>query len=88
MPSRSSIPGLYFTQGVWPCSLTHLGSAYVTACAVAEDLEVRDQPWWKNRPMQRYLELMAQRAEAEGIASPPQAGAQRAAGERSRSASA
>jgi phytoene dehydrogenase-like protein len=63
MPNRSSIAGLYFTQGVWPCSLTHLGSAYVTACALAEDLEVRDQPWWKNRPMQRYLELMVQRAE-------------------------
>ena len=65
MPSRSSIPGLYFTQGVWPCSLTHLGSAYVTACAVAEDLEVREQPWWSQRPMQRYLELMLARAAGE-----------------------
>jgi phytoene dehydrogenase-like protein len=62
MPSRASIPGLYFTQGVWPCSLTHLGSAYVTACAVAEDLEVRDQPWWNQKPMQRYIELMLERA--------------------------
>ncbi len=58
MPNRSSIEGLYFTQGVWPCSLTHLGSAYVTACAIADDLGVRDQAWWKNRPMQRYMELM------------------------------
>jgi phytoene dehydrogenase-like protein len=62
MPSRASIAGLYFTQGVWPCSLTHLGSAYVTACAVAEDLGVREQPWWKQRPMQRYIELMFDRA--------------------------
>ncbi len=58
MPNRSAIDGLYFSQGVWPCSLTHLGSAYTTACAVSEDLGVRDQPWWKNKPMERYIELM------------------------------
>jgi phytoene dehydrogenase-like protein len=68
MPNRSSIAGLYFTQGVWPCSLTHLGSAYVTACAVAEDLGVRDQPWWKSRPMQRYIELMLERAAGRSAA--------------------
>ncbi len=66
MPSRSTIEGLYFTQGIWPCSLTHLGSAYVTACAIAEDLEVRDQPWWNNRPMERFFELMQERAESAG----------------------
>jgi phytoene dehydrogenase-like protein len=58
MPNRSSLPGLYFTQGVWPASLTHLGGAYITACAVAEDLGVRKQPWWNNKPMQRYIELL------------------------------
>lgn len=68
MPSRASLEGLYFTQGVWPCSLTHLGSAYVTACAVAEDLEVRDQPWWNNRPMQRFLELLLERMASESSA--------------------
>jgi hypothetical protein len=68
MPSRSSIAGLYFTQGVWPCSLTHLGSAYVTACAIAEDLGVREQPWWKQRPMQRYLELALERLASEASA--------------------
>ncbi len=66
MPNRSAIPGLYFSQGVWPCSLTHLGSAYTTACAIAADLEVRDQPWWKSAPMQRYLELMLEREQTAG----------------------
>ena len=69
MPNRSSIEGLYFTQGVWPCSLTHLGSAYVTACAVATDLQVRDQAWWTERPMQRFFELMLERAQSEGAES-------------------
>ena len=58
MPSRSSIPGLYFSQGVWPASLTHLGNGYVTACAMAEDLDVRDQPWWCHRPAERFFERL------------------------------
>lgn len=69
MPSRSALPGLYFSQGIWPCSLTHLGSAYVAASSVAEDLGVRDQPWWKSTPMQRYIEIMQERgANARGVA--------------------
>jgi hypothetical protein len=61
MPNRSSIPGLYFSQGVWPASLTHLGGGYVTACAIGEDLGVRNQPWWRSKPMERYLELKSQK---------------------------
>ena len=61
MPNRSAIPGLYFSQGVWPASLTHLGSAYVTASAVAQDLEVRTRDWWTQQPMQRFIELMLAR---------------------------
>jgi len=52
MPNRSSIPSLYFSNGVWPASLTHLGNGYVTACCVAEDLEVRRQPWWCHHPFE------------------------------------
>ena len=40
MPNRSRIPGLYFSNGVWPGSLTHLATGYITACCVAEDLGV------------------------------------------------
>jgi beta-carotene ketolase (CrtO type) len=62
MPVRSAIEGLYFSQGIWPASLTHLGNGYVAACAVAEDLGVRDQPWWTSAPMGRLLERFAARA--------------------------
>ncbi len=56
MPPRSAVPGIYFSQGIWPASLTHLGNGYVAACAVAEDLGVRDQEWWRSVPMERFLE--------------------------------
>ncbi len=50
LPHRSRIPGLYFSNGVWPPSLTHLGGGYIAACCVAEDLGVRKQEWWCHRP--------------------------------------
>jgi beta-carotene ketolase (CrtO type) len=56
VPPRSAIPGVYFSQGIWPASLTHLGNGYVAACVVAEDLGVRDQEWWRSAPMERFLE--------------------------------
>ncbi len=52
MPARSRIPGLYFSQSIWPVSLTHLGNGYVTAGSVAEDLGVRKQEWWSCRPLE------------------------------------
>ncbi|MBC8292697.1 MAG: NAD(P)/FAD-dependent oxidoreductase [Proteobacteria bacterium] len=58
MPSRADIEGLYFSQGVWPASLTHLGNGYVTACAMGEDLGVRQQDWWTNRPAERFFERL------------------------------
>ena len=58
MPNRSNIPGLYFSQGVWPASLTHLGNGHVTAGCVAEDLGVRDQEWWCHKPFELAYELM------------------------------
>ena len=68
MPNRSSLPGLYFSQGVWPAALTHFGSAYNTACVVAEDLEVRKQDWWTNKPMQRFMELRSSQSSKIGRA--------------------
>ncbi len=59
MPSRSAVPGLYFSQGIWPASLTHLGNGYVAATAVAEDLGVKKkQAWWRYKPMERFLEKL------------------------------
>lgn len=61
-PVRSAIEGIYFSQGIWPASLTHLGNGYVAACAVAEDLGVRDQEWWRSAPMERFVERLAAHA--------------------------
>ena len=58
IPPRSTIPGIYFSQGIWPASLTHLGNGYVSACVVAEDLGVRSQEWWKSAPMERFIERL------------------------------
>jgi len=55
MPNRSRISGLYFSNGVWPASLTHLGNGYVTAGCVAEDLGVRNQDWWHHHPYEMLL---------------------------------
>ncbi len=60
IPPRSSIDGLYFSQGIWPASLTHLGNGYVAACEVAKDLGLRDQEWWKSAPMERFIERLAE----------------------------
>ncbi|MBI2891231.1 MAG: NAD(P)/FAD-dependent oxidoreductase [Nitrospirae bacterium] len=54
IPARSKIPGLYFSQGIWPASLTHLGNGYVAACSVAEDLGVRKRDWWTHRPLDYF----------------------------------
>jgi beta-carotene ketolase (CrtO type) len=56
IPSKTSIPGIYFSQGIWPASLTHLGNGYVSACSVATDLGVRNKPWWSSAPMERFVE--------------------------------
>ncbi len=60
MPNRSKIPGLYFSQSVWPPALTHLGSGYVTAGCVAEDLGIRNQPWWNHMPLELLYERIAE----------------------------
>lgn len=62
MPCRTNIPGLYFSQGIWPASLTHLGNGYVAANCVAEDLGVRNQSWWNHKPFELLFELLSRRS--------------------------
>ncbi len=61
---RSKINGLYFSQGIWPASLTHLGNGYVAACVVAEDLGIRNQEWWVSSPMEKFIERYTQNVKA------------------------
>jgi phytoene dehydrogenase-like protein len=50
LPYRSPIRGLYLSNGVWPPAMSWLAPGYNTACVVAEDLGIRDQPWWTHEP--------------------------------------
>jgi len=56
IPPRSKITGLYFSNGIWPASLTHLGSGYVAATCVAEELGIKQkQEWWRWKPYEYFL---------------------------------
>lgn len=51
LPYRTRVPGLYASNSVWPTSMSWMAPGYNAACAVAEDLGVRDQPWWTAPPL-------------------------------------
>jgi phytoene dehydrogenase-like protein len=51
LPYRTGIPGLYASNSVWPTSLSWMAPGYNAACAVAEDLGVRDAAWWSAPPL-------------------------------------
>ncbi len=55
LPYRMPISNLYQINSCWPIGASFLGSAYVAAGIVAEDLGVRDQPWWNHPPLLWYL---------------------------------
>ena len=50
LPYRTSVGALYFSNGVWPPALSWLAAGYNAACVVADDLGIRDQPWWTHEP--------------------------------------
>ena len=54
MPYRMPFRGLYMSNGVWPVGLSWMAAGYNAAQVVAEDAGVRNQPWWKARPVQWY----------------------------------
>ena len=59
IPPRSRVQGLYFSQGIWPASLTHLGNGYVAATCIVEDLGVKErQEWWRWKPYEYFLKKL------------------------------
>src|SRR5260370_42668146 len=48
---RTPIKNLYISNSIWPQSDSHLPTGYIAACVVAQDLGVRDQPWWTHKPL-------------------------------------
>jgi phytoene dehydrogenase-like protein len=51
LPYRTTIPGVYVSNSVWPTSLSWMAPGYNAATVVAEDLGLRDQPWWIHPPL-------------------------------------
>lgn len=54
---RTPIQQLYTTEVGIPRS-TMMTQAYITACQVAEDLGVRDQPWWNVKPVEPFARVL------------------------------
>ena len=51
---RTPIKNLYITEVTW-ARATYLIQGYNTAVAVAEDLGIRNQPWWNVRALEPYI---------------------------------
>lgn len=56
MPYRMPVRSLYMSNSVWPLGLTWMAAGYNAAQVVAEDLGVRNQPWWTARPVAWFLD--------------------------------
>jgi phytoene dehydrogenase-like protein len=59
LPYRSPVDRLYLSNGVWPPALSWLAAGYNAATVVAEDLGIRDQPWWRHEPMDWFASRTA-----------------------------
>jgi len=51
LPYRSPVDRLYLSNGVWPPALSWMAAGYNAATVVAEDLAIRERPWWRHEPM-------------------------------------
>jgi phytoene dehydrogenase-like protein len=51
LPYRSPVDRLYLSNAVWPPALSWLAAGYNSATVVAEELGIRDRPWWRHEPM-------------------------------------
>ncbi|HWR69041.1 MAG TPA: hypothetical protein VN416_08475, partial [Desulfomonilia bacterium] len=54
--SRTFMKNLYLSNSIHPYGITPLGSGYIAACEVAEDMGVREQAWWTSKATHWYLE--------------------------------
>jgi beta-carotene ketolase (CrtO type) len=57
--SRTFMKNLYLSNSIHPFGITPLGSGYIAACEVAEDMGVRQQEWWTAKATDWYLENAA-----------------------------
>jgi beta-carotene ketolase (CrtO type) len=59
---RTPIKNLYLSNSIWPTSGSHLPTGYIAACVIAEDIGVRNQSWWINRPLGWFRNWVKERA--------------------------
>ncbi|MCK7505310.1 MAG: NAD(P)/FAD-dependent oxidoreductase [Desulfobacterales bacterium] len=57
--SRTFLKNLYLSNSIHPFGITPLGSGYIAACEVAEDMGAREQEWWTSKATHWYLENAA-----------------------------
>lgn len=60
MPYRMPMRSLYMATSTWPLALTWMAAGYNAAQVVAEDLGIRNQPWWVARPVTWFLRNISQ----------------------------
>jgi phytoene dehydrogenase-like protein len=59
---RTPFGNLYLSNSIWPFGTTSLGSGYVAASVVAEDLGVREgQDWWRHKALEPGLDVLKRR---------------------------
>jgi len=59
---RTPFGNLYLSNSIWPFGTTSLGSGYVAASVVAEDLGVREgQDWWCHKALEPGLDVLKRR---------------------------
>lgn len=56
IPYRMPVGQLYMATSTWPLALSWMAAGYNAAQVVAEDLGVRNQPWWTARPVAWFLQ--------------------------------
>jgi phytoene dehydrogenase-like protein len=62
VPYRMPIKKLYMSLGCWPLTLSWGANGYNVAQIVAEDLGIRDQPWWTHAPWDWFLKNLTKQA--------------------------
>jgi len=59
---RTPYGNLYLSNGIWPFGTSSLGSGYVAALVVAEDLGVKkQQDWWRHDATEAGLDVLRRR---------------------------
>lgn len=62
LPYRTSVPGLYMSNSVWPTSLSWMAPGYNVAKLVAADIGVTPPGWWSSPPIPPFQRATGDRA--------------------------